>query len=137
MQKGTIINILNSLMFLGLSIVLIIHAMLSFVDGGKPSIILSTALLLVILAFIHSIIAYWKCNLSNKSFLSSVILNIIASIILLLTITIINEISFSIPLRFYFFLGSITIPPISAIIYLIGFYMNLKKGDENAKRNDN
>ena len=126
MQKGTVINVLNSLIFWAIPIVYIVTIIYTLLSGNiniplnlnndEIFYIIPVFIILilpVIFAAILSLLAFKKCNLNNKTFVISFIVGAIMLV----------SVWFSV---FLF---------IPAIIYIIGFFINLKKGDKNAKRN--
>jgi len=140
MQKGTIINILNSLFFLGMFLIIFFGFGALFPHEGIYLIFIYLIFLGIAIfgltILIHSLIAFKKCNLSNRLFIATFIIHLVSLAIILFSYYYYSSIGPLIGSRLgdEFLLFTILailaifilLPLVASIIYLIGFYKNLK-----------
>src|SRR3989344_3836177 len=118
MQKGTVINVLNCLMFL--IITSFFGYMVLHENAYRSLNYLVLLTILLAIGLLHSLIAFKKCNLLNKLFVTSFIMNVITIVIWVIAIRIIETNFSSWVLFLTIIFGLLYLSP---IIYIIGYYI--------------
>ena len=126
MQKGTVINVLNCLMFL--IITSFFGYMVLHENAYRSLNYLVLLTILLAIGLLHSLIAFKKCNLLNKLFVTSFIMNVITIVIWVIAIRIIETNFSSWVLFLTIIFGLLYLSP---IIYIIGYYIYRKVPSPN------